>query len=309
MLYLFGTPKQIVLEFRNIGRLGIMASIALAAQDAAICAAFLLTTAGNVAAIINLSPAFCALSDRFILYEPIPHRTVAMIIVGMIGLTVIMVGDSETEARYMTGNLVALVNPISWAVYWAIIRIGAKTEEKKEQESKIHETEAYQQQEQHGKQGGSTQEQWERLLIYQVAAILLACLCGLCAGFQPATVRIPSDLGLYTLYGAVLLPLCLFFFSMAPRFISTAEVGCLKTLEIVVIPSVMYIYNQEIPSRSTFIGGALILVAIAGHSIAVITEKRAKNRAAKAKAPMVCGQHSTSTSAPVTSDELQNYLQ
>jgi drug/metabolite transporter (DMT)-like permease len=259
-------PRQIYSKFVGIGWNGLAACICLAAQDVAIVAGFLLTTAGNVAAIINLSPVFCAISDRFILGEPIPTRTLAMVIFGLTGLAIILAGDANGKGEYMQGNLVCLVNPVSWTAYWAIIRHSAKHEAAEAAAaaaaaaSSAEEKPLYQ--------------WWERLLVYQVAAVFIGAAVGLVGGFNPESVEIPTDLGLYTLYGAVLLPLALVFFSVAPRYIPTAEVGCLKTLEILVVPLWMYCYNQEVPSESTFLGGALILFAVAGHSIAVLMEEQ-----------------------------------
>ena len=124
------TVRQLLTAIVQVGPRGTLASFCAAAQSVAIVCALLLTSASNVAIIINTAPVFCAIADAFVLKETVPCRTVAMICGGLVGVAMIVGGDlgAARGSRHNTGNLVALVNPISWACYWCILRAGTRTE-------------------------------------------------------------------------------------------------------------------------------------------------------------------------------------
>jgi drug/metabolite transporter (DMT)-like permease len=77
--------------------------------------------------IINTSPVFCVLMDRFVLKEALPLRTIVMVVLGITGVLVILLDDilfskeavgqaEEEQARNTTlGNFICLLNPISWS--------------------------------------------------------------------------------------------------------------------------------------------------------------------------------------------------
>jgi drug/metabolite transporter (DMT)-like permease len=43
--------------------------------------------------IINTSPVFCVLMDRFVLKEALPVRTIVMVLLGLAGVLIILLDD------------------------------------------------------------------------------------------------------------------------------------------------------------------------------------------------------------------------
>ena len=119
-----------------------------------------------------------------------------------------------------------------------------------------------------------------------------------------------SDAPIYIVFG-MYIPVVLVLFSLAPRFIATAEMGCIKQLETLCTPFWVYLYDGtarkkavfsaqktfmktvhylprqardrhkrtlkpwrfftgETPNGAAYLGGAIIVSAVIGHSIATI---------------------------------------
>ena len=86
----------------------------------------------------------------------------------------------------------------------------------------------------------------------------------------------PIDWLWYFLLGGVVLPVCLLLFSLAPVYITTAEMGCIKMIETVLAPLYIYLYSGEKPVTSTYIGGIILITTIIGHSIAAIRDQKSQ---------------------------------
>ena len=155
------------------------------------------------------------------------------------------------------GNFIALLNPISWSIYWMVVRRGQKQRDAKkedrlakdEQGKGAASTADAARQQRLGElsaaqatdpppqgQGGAEPEPepeelwWEEMLAIQIVATILTALFSVVgvaiSGWaeQMETVR-PIDLPIYVCFG-VYIPLVLLLFSLAPRYIMTAEMGC-----------------------------------------------------------------------------------
>ena len=72
-----------------------------------------------------------------------------MIVMGLVSVAIILWGDFDANPEYTAGNLVALINPMSWAIFWAIMR------QNKEDKSR---------------EPGSRGKKWDDLLLVQLAA-------------------------------------------------------------------------------------------------------------------------------------------
>ena len=67
-----------------------------------------------------------------------------------------------------------------------------------------------------------------------------------------------TDWGVYFLFGGVILPTTCLLFSAAPIFISTTLMGCIKQLEMVLIPIYGYLYEGEIPRTEAILGASFL---------------------------------------------------
>ena len=197
MFYKWKNIRNIINNLKLLGIKGSLACIFLASQSVAIFVALLLTRVSNVALLINTSPCFCALLDTFCLKERTPMRTIVMIIFGLISVAIIVIGDVNLDPTYTLGNIIALINPISWALFWAIGREHSKA--------------------------NPNLDKWDRLLSLQVGSGIVVCIVGFIAYLinpidLETTVR-PVDWLWYLLLGGIVLPLCLLLFSLAPIYI------------------------------------------------------------------------------------------
>ncbi len=178
--------------------------------------------------------------DRFVLKEKLPLRTIIMVLLGLTGVLVILLDDilfskeavgevEEQQARNTTlGNFICLLNPVSWSFYWMIVRRSQKQRDTLAKCQKSLDTSQ-----------GTTAPQdnehwWDEMLAIQIVAAFLTALfsfVGMMASSwseQVATVK-GSDVPVYIVFG-MYIPFVLLMFSLAPRYITTAEMGCIKML-------------------------------------------------------------------------------
>lgn len=67
--------------------------------------------------------------------------------------------------------------------------------------------------------------------------------------------------------GAVIMPLSFFCLANGPRYLSGPEVAMFYLLETVLAPIWVWMIFAEVPTTNTLIGGAILIVALVGHSM------------------------------------------
>lgn len=96
-----------------------------------------------------------------------------------------------------------------------------------------------------------------------IAGGLLAMVTGMALG-SPADVR-PVDLGWLASFGALTLGGGMALYTVGARRIPSAQAALLGALETPLAPLWVWIAFAEVPPAATFIGGGLILAALAWH--------------------------------------------
>jgi drug/metabolite transporter (DMT)-like permease len=91
---------------------------------------------------------------------------------------------------------------------------------------------------------------------------------------HPGTVG-GSDIVLILLFGVVQNGLGLALYTFGARLIPAVDASLLTSLEVPLTPLWVWIFMNEVPSRSTQIGGAIVLAALFGHMIAELRRNRA----------------------------------
>ncbi|WP_434064217.1 DMT family transporter [Pararhizobium gei] len=66
--------------------------------------------------------------------------------------------------------------------------------------------------------------------------------------------------------GLVMIPLAFFCLATGPRYLSAPEVGMFYLLETILAPIWVWIVFMEVPTVQTLAGGAVLIVALVGHS-------------------------------------------
>lgn len=74
--------------------------------------------------------------------------------------------------------------------------------------------------------------------------------------------------------GAVVMPISFFCLAAGPRYISGAEVAMFYLLETVLAPVWVWMIFSEVPTRSSLIGGAILIAALVAHSSWQLHESR-----------------------------------
>jgi len=75
------------------------------------------------------------------------------------------------------------------------------------------------------------------------------------------------DLGLLFLLGGLVMPISLGLITIGPRYLPAPEVGLVMLLETVLGPLWVWLACAEIPHAGTFVGGAIVVCILVGHSL------------------------------------------
>lgn len=252
--YLLATRRnRCLIDAMSLDRLGGLAALAMAGQSLGISVAMLMTTVSNVFFCINIAPAICIVSDVVFLKERVARRTQVMVISCLIGVSIILGGSYQSGGSFV-GCLIALVNPLSWTAYWGIQRHRSKEslEKVKTQLPVIL--------------------LWAQLLLSILGYIVSLATGSIADGYDNAHKRdaIIGDVVLFAFFGGIMLPCVQYLFSLAPRYISTAQVACIKITEVFWGSMWIFVFKGEVPECYTLLGGSFIFCAIFGHSLALV---------------------------------------
>ncbi len=203
---------------------GILGGFVMSFSFVAFVVAMSNTTVANVVFIISTQTMFLAIFGYFYLKEKISLIGSISIFLAMSGI-VIMVGDS-ISAGSLFGNLVALAIPINFAILVMIIRKNTKLD--------------------------------------MVPAIFYSGIFSLIYGFFLAESFIFSkhDILMGFLLGVPQLALGFICITIGSRTTASATVGLLMLMETLCGPLWVWIFLNEIPPLSVFIGGVIIISAI-----------------------------------------------
>lgn len=75
--------------------------------------------------------------------------------------------------------------------------------------------------------------------------------------------------------GLIMIPLAFFCLATGPRYLSAPEVGMFYLLETILAPIWMWIVFTEVPTRNTVLGGAILILALVGHSLWQVRQRTA----------------------------------
>ena len=248
--------------------------------------AFIFTTAANALLLINLNPLWCAIAGKFILGEILPPRTYLALALALCCILIIFVpeviernrdnmneedeviedGDGDeiaataTTTEYtlgdpsMKGNIISLFTGLGLALYITIVRHGGTKSKSK-----------------------------------NINLVGAATLSGICTSIIALIVQGPSNVlpsTFWILTGrphwqywlaqigeGMMIGVIFIVMTVAPRYITGAEVGLCVLLEAVLGPLFVYLAYGDAPSKFTIIGGSLLLAVLAIHESRPIFEK------------------------------------
>ena len=223
--FLFVTYKKNTFNIiKESGLPGLVGGFVLSFSFVAFVVAMSNTTVANVVFIISTQTMFLAIFGYFYLKEKVSLIGLISIILAMSGI-IIMVGDSISGGS-LFGNIVALAIPINFAILVMIIRKNTKVD--------------------------------------MVPAIFYSGIFSLIYGFFLAESFefTKHDLWMGFLLGVPQLAVSFICITIGSRTVESATVGILMLMETLCAPLWVWLFLNEIPPISVFIGGAVIISAI-----------------------------------------------
>ena len=223
--FLFATYKKNTFNIiKESGLPGLLGGFVLSFSFVAFVVAMSNTTVANVVFIISTQTMFLAIFGYFYLKEKVSLIGLISILLAMSGI-IIMVGDSISGGS-LFGNIVALAIPINFAILVMIIRKNTKVD--------------------------------------MVPAIFYSGIFSLIYGFFLAESFefTKHDLWMGFLLGVPQLAVSFICITIGSRTVESATVGILMLMETLCAPLWVWLFLNEIPPISVFIGGAVIISAI-----------------------------------------------
>ena len=223
--FLFVTYKKNTFNIiKESGLPGLLGGFVLSFSFVAFVVAMSNTTVANVVFIISTQTMFLAIFGYFYLKEKVSLIGLISILLAMSGI-IIMVGDSISSGS-LFGNVVALAIPINFAILVMIIRKNTKVD--------------------------------------MVPAIFYSGIFSLIYGFFLAESFefTKHDLWMGFLLGVPQLAVSFICITIGSRTVESATVGILMLMETLCAPLWVWLFLNEIPPISVFIGGAVIISAI-----------------------------------------------
>ena len=224
-LFLTLTYKNRVIKIiKDSGVPGILGGFVMSFSFVAFIIAMNNTTVANVVFIISTQTMFLAIFGFFYLKEKVSLIGSSSIFLAMSGI-LIMVGDSISTGS-LFGNLVALVIPINFAIYVMIIR------------------------------KNSNLDMVPAMLYSGIFSLIYGAI--LSKSFEFSS----HDLFMGFLLGVPQLALGFICITIGSRTTASATVGLLMLMETLCGPLWVWLFLNEIPPLSVFIGGVVIISAI-----------------------------------------------
>jgi drug/metabolite transporter (DMT)-like permease len=232
-LLIVAGPTWLLNTIRSAGRDGIGVAFAYAAVSISFMIALERTTVASTLVILAASPFFAALLSRLLLRERVPAPTWMAMSAGFLGIGVVMSEGlvSTYSSASLEGDLAALVAAFMLAASFVLIR--------------------------------------RRKDVNMVPATALGGYMGALIAFPMATplVVLGDHFWLLALKCGVILPLSFGLIALGPRRLPAPEVGLLMLLETVVGPLWVWGFLGESPGTLALAGGAMVVGALAVHSI------------------------------------------
>ena len=215
-----------------IGLAGVTAALLFALDNVMFIISITRTSVANTLLMISLSPLFAGLLTRIVLRRPVPRRTWLAIGGGAVATLVIMFGS--LAAGDLSGTLAGLVASIAIGGTLVVLR--------------------------------------SKPSLNLVPAVAIgAGLSGLVG--LPAASTASADLRDWTLLvllGLLVMPVAFGLIATGPRFIPAAEVALLLLLQTVLGAYWVWIAVGEVPGTATIVGGLVLIVVLALHSVATL---------------------------------------
>ena len=216
--------REFFKAFINSGIPGVIGGIILGCGFFSYVFAMYNTTVANANFIIQTQTLFLAIFGYVFLKEKISKLTFTCIVIAVFGI-LLMLGGSVSPGQ-MTGNLVAFIMPISFAILILIVRKFPKVD----------------------------------MIPLQLVAGIFAMIIGLL--MSPTIIVSSKDIFLGFLAGFFQVGFGFIFITIGARSTPAAFVGIIMLTEAVLGPFWAWMFVNENPPISVLIGGSIIITAV-----------------------------------------------
>jgi DME family drug/metabolite transporter len=213
---------------QSVGRAGVLGGIGLVGAFAGAIYSIQSTTIANAVFLFAASPFLTALIGWVVLGERVRRETWAAMGVALLGIFVMVRDDLSGGA--IAGNIAALLSALGFAVFTVTLRWGRVAD--------------------------------------SLPSVLLGGLFSLLAGAviagqmgQPLAVPMADALWAMTM-GAVTLSGGMVLYELGSRVVPAAESALLSNIEVMLAPLWVWLFLNETASPATFLGGAILLLAV-----------------------------------------------
>lgn len=220
-----GSPLPAI---RNAGLAGVLGGIGLIAAMGGAILAFQTTTVANAAFLLAASPFLAAILGRAILREKVTPQTWAAIGIALVGIF-IMVREGLAAGAW-TGNVAALASALGFATFTVALR------------------------------WRHVEDSFPSVAIGGAFSVIVGGGIALQLG-QPLMVP-ATDLLWCLLMGVVTLAGGMILYTLGSKVVPSAELALLSNTEVMLAPFWVWLLMGETASAGTFVGGAVLMVAI-----------------------------------------------
>ncbi len=230
--------RKTISEYKKIGRLGIYLAFFFSVGTFSFIFAIEHTTVTNTLIILSTSPLMTAVIAHFALREKTkPITWIAMLSV-VVGVVTI-VSDNIGDV-HLIGDLLALNTALALGISFTIMR---------------------------------KCKSFNMVPAMSLSAFITAIIAAIIA----PTFFLSAQDTIYVILMSGIVSISLLLLSIAPRFISAAEVGMVMPLETVLGILISWIVIREQPSVLVIVGGLIVLLTLFLYALVPLFERKSKS--------------------------------
>jgi drug/metabolite transporter (DMT)-like permease len=235
----FRSKSRFLENFRKAGVPATIGATGLVFAFAGGIFALQSTTVANALFLFATAPFFTAIFGRIILREPVRKATWVAIAGAGSGM-VIMLWDG-LAAGALAGNVAAVLSATGFAVFTIALR------------------------------WRKLEDMLPTVLLAGVFAFFTALM--MCRLLDQSIILSPWDSGVSMFMGVFQLGLVLSIYTFGSKVVPAAELVLLSMTEVLLGPVWVWVFIGEIASVWTFVGGSILMVAIAGNALSGIRRR------------------------------------
>ncbi|MCE2748421.1 MAG: DMT family transporter [Rhodobacter sp.] len=226
-------------RLRRVGVAGVLGAFGLVFAFAGAIYALQATTVAHAVFLFAASPFMAALLGWIILREPVRPATWAAIAVAGVGMFV-MVRDGLAGGE-TAGNLAALLSAFGFAAFTLTLR------------------------------WGKLEDMMPAVVLGGLFSMAVAVIA---LGVRAEGLAVPAtDIVISVAMGAGMLATGMALYTLGSRVVPAAELTLLSMVEVLLAPVWVWLALGETASAGTFLGGGILLVAIAGNALSGLRRK------------------------------------